>query len=105
MNGAALLREARRRAGMTQAELAQRAGVSQPVVAAYERGRREPTLPMLQKLLAAAGFDADAQLLSHRTLPPVADAERRLIQVLELAAALPHRPRRTLDVPPFVRSR
>ena len=39
-----LLREARRRAVMTQAELAQRAGITQSVISAYESHRREPSL-------------------------------------------------------------
>ena len=39
-----LIRAARRRAGLTQAELARRAGTSQPVVSAYEHGRRDPSV-------------------------------------------------------------
>jgi predicted nucleotidyltransferase/DNA-binding XRE family transcriptional regulator len=54
---AALLREARRRAGLTQVELAQRAGVAQSVISAYESGRRQPALPTLTALVAAAGLD------------------------------------------------
>lgn len=50
-----LVREARARAGMSQGELARRAGVSQPVVSAYENGRREPGLSMLTKLVEASG--------------------------------------------------
>ncbi len=52
-----VLRDARLRAGMSQAELARRAGVSQPVISAYEGGRREPGLEMLRKLVAASGHD------------------------------------------------
>jgi transcriptional regulator with XRE-family HTH domain len=43
---AALLREARRRAGLSQTELAVRAGVAQSVISAYETGRREPALSL-----------------------------------------------------------
>ena len=50
-----LLREARQRAGMTQAALAEQMGVTQSVVSAYESGRRDPSLTTLQRLLAAAG--------------------------------------------------
>ncbi len=51
----AVLREARRRSGMSQSELARRAQVSQPVVSAYEGGRREPGMAMLAKLVEASG--------------------------------------------------
>ena len=57
MLAAHLLRAARVRAGLTQAELARRAGTSQPVISAYEHGRRDPTVQTLARLLAAAGAD------------------------------------------------
>lgn len=50
-----VIRGARAEAGLTQAELAVRAGTSQPAVARYERGSATPTLPTLQRLLAACG--------------------------------------------------
>jgi len=40
---------------LSQSELARRAGVSQPVISAYEKGRREPGLTMLTKLVEATG--------------------------------------------------
>ncbi len=42
--------------------LARRAGVAQSVVSAYESGARQPSVPMLEKLVVAAGFDIDLQL-------------------------------------------
>lgn len=54
---AGLLRLARHKAELTQRELAERAGVTQQAISAYETGRMEPTLPTLQRLLAAAGFE------------------------------------------------
>lgn len=42
---------------MSQTDLARHAGVSQPVVSAYEGGRREPGLEMLRKLIEASGHD------------------------------------------------
>jgi predicted nucleotidyltransferase/DNA-binding XRE family transcriptional regulator len=42
---------------MTQAQLAERAGVAQSVISAYETGRRAPSLPMLTKLIEATGHD------------------------------------------------
>jgi len=54
---AGLIRIARDRTGSSQEELAQRAGVTQQTISAYETGRREPTLPTLTGILAAAGFE------------------------------------------------
>jgi uncharacterized protein len=59
---ATLLRTARERAGLTQTELAGRAGVTQSVISAYESGHRQPALPTLAALVDAAGFDLDVRL-------------------------------------------
>jgi predicted nucleotidyltransferase/DNA-binding XRE family transcriptional regulator len=58
-----LLREARSRAGMTQAQLAQHAGTTQSVISAYEGGRRQPSLPVLLRLIAATGHSLEASLV------------------------------------------
>ncbi|GAC1310827.1 MAG: hypothetical protein NVSMB16_07550 [Acidimicrobiales bacterium] len=58
----ALVLDARTRAGLTQAELARRAGTAQSAIAAYESGHRQPTLPTLYRILGAAGFDLRARL-------------------------------------------
>lgn len=50
-----LIREARRRARLSQTDLARRAGVAQPVISAYEADRREPGLRTLAKLVEATG--------------------------------------------------
>lgn len=50
-------------AGISQRELARRAGVPQSMISAYERGRREPTLPTLLRILRAAGFDLRLHLV------------------------------------------
>lgn len=44
----------RRAAGLTQDQLAARSGVAQPNIAAYETGRRKPSLTMLARLRRAA---------------------------------------------------
>ncbi|PYY33788.1 hypothetical protein DEJ16_03530 [Curtobacterium sp. MCJR17_055] len=56
LSAAAIIREARQRADLTQVQLAARAGVTQSVISTYENGRREPSLAALQRLLLAAGF-------------------------------------------------
>jgi predicted nucleotidyltransferase/DNA-binding XRE family transcriptional regulator len=60
------LRDARRRAGLTQRQLAERSGVAQPNIAAYESGRRRPSEAMLQRLLAAARPRPSELLARHR---------------------------------------
>lgn len=50
---ASTLIEARNRAGLTQQELAQKMGTTQPVVARLESGRVRPSLRTLQRLAAA----------------------------------------------------
>jgi uncharacterized protein len=55
MNGARLLRQARRRAGLSQRALAQRTGVPQPQIARIESGAVSPRLDTLGRLLSAAG--------------------------------------------------
>lgn len=52
-----LVRTARLRAGMTQAQLAERSGLTQSVVSDYERDRRSPALTTLQRLVAATGYE------------------------------------------------
>lgn len=85
------------RSGLSQAELARRAGMPRSVVNAYVRGKREPGADALQRLATAGGLELT---LSPRK-PPV-DVERAgkiLVQVLELAEALPFRPRPELTYP------
>lgn len=74
---AGLLRLARHKADLTQGQLALRAGVTQQVVSAYETGRMEPTLPSLQRLLTAAGFEMRIRL------EPLDDHDESLEQLLE----------------------
>lgn len=97
MQPAELVRAVRRRRGLTQAELARAAGTSQPVISAYEAGRRDPTHGTLRKLIAAAGEElrVSARPVAADLPPPVdmADHARRLFDVLTLADAIPHRQR------------
>jgi len=52
---ASLLRDARRSAGLTQADLAHRLGVSQAAVAKLESPRANPTVDTLDRALWATG--------------------------------------------------
>jgi transcriptional regulator with XRE-family HTH domain len=62
---AALLQLARIKSGLSQTQLADRAGVPATMISAYERDRRQPTLPTLLRLLEAAGFDLRMELVPH----------------------------------------
>ena len=93
---------------MTQADLARRAGTSQPVVSAYEHGRRDPTFGTLRRLVAAGGGQLRIEAGPRPDLPPAADLEehaRRLLDVLSLADAIPTRPRATVLHAPRLVSR
>jgi hypothetical protein len=52
-----LIREARKRAGLTQAELARRAGVPQSTIGRIESGARVPSVALVERLIRAAGFE------------------------------------------------
>jgi len=62
VTAAELVFQARQRAGLTQAELARRVGITQSVVSVYESGRRQPSFPLLVTLVAATGFDLRVEL-------------------------------------------
>ncbi len=57
MKSGGLLREARRRAGLSQAELGRRVGRPQTQIARWERGAVLPSLETLQRLVRACGLD------------------------------------------------
>jgi uncharacterized protein len=87
-----LLRRARQGAGISQAELAFRAGVAQSVISAYEAGHRQPSLPTLARLIDAAGSDLVVDVRQQppqlgRLSGPVGRAVRRKRQDLVAAAA------------------
>jgi transcriptional regulator with XRE-family HTH domain len=59
-----LLREARRRAGLTQRTVAERAGITQPTVARIERGDIEPSFERLVSLVRACGLDLEVHVVA-----------------------------------------
>lgn len=56
-----MLRKARRRAGLSQRELARLTGVAQPTVARIERGQEVPRIDTLARLLQACGESLEAR--------------------------------------------
>jgi transcriptional regulator with XRE-family HTH domain len=85
------------RSGLSQAELARRAGMQRSVVNAYVRGKREPGADALARLAAAGGLELT--LVPRKPPVDVDRAGKLLVQVLELAEALPFRPRPELRYP------
>ena len=88
----ALLRQARKRAGLSQVDLAARAGVTQSVISAYESGQRQPSIPALARLVGAAGFELTLGLRRppgrlRRLSGPVGRGVRRHRMDLVAAAA------------------
>lgn len=74
---AGLLQLARMEAGITQQDLAERAGVDRSMISAYEHGRRQPTLPTLLRLLKAAGFELRMHLEPYDNHDDVLAARER----------------------------
>ena len=92
LTAGALLRQARQRAGLSQVELAARAGVTQSVISAYESGHRQPSVPMLATLIEAAGYELAATVRQQprrlsRLSGPVGRRVRRRRHDLVAAAA------------------
>lgn len=62
MLGADLVREARRRAGLTQRALAEQAGTTQSAIARLESGRTSPSFDQVVRLIKHCGFRLDVAL-------------------------------------------
>jgi predicted transcriptional regulator len=60
-----LIRRARELSGLSQRELARRAGTTQSVVARIELGQTSPTWDTIERLLEAAGLALDTALTLH----------------------------------------
>jgi transcriptional regulator with XRE-family HTH domain len=105
MDTATLIRTARHRAGMTQAELAARAQTSAPTISAYEHGTKQPRADVLLRLLRAANLEpmlAPASTANDRYVDSYCDALaehlRRDPDLLEQARGELNRMRPTLNV-------
>jgi predicted transcriptional regulator len=83
-----MLRWARRRAGLTQRQLAERTGVPQSTIGRIEAGTTDPRLSTIRRLLRACGFDLEvepvlgfgvdrSQIREHLALTP----DQRIVQI------------------------
>jgi transcriptional regulator with XRE-family HTH domain len=97
VRGADLIREARLRAGLTQAELSFRSGTQRSVIARWEQGAVSPTFDNMLEVIEACGFElplilvprdasVDEQLKKNRMLSPERRAQRLLARLDREAA-------------------
>jgi transcriptional regulator with XRE-family HTH domain len=83
MEAATLLKQARREAGLTQAELAARLGKQQTTIASLERRRSNPTVRTLDRALRALGQQLELRAVP---VPPGLD-EAQIVAQLRLTPA------------------
>lgn len=90
-----LLREARLRAGLTQKELAKRAGTSQPAIARWESGAVQPSFERLRELIRSCGLELtfglanyDDSYLSHINRQLALTPAERVRHMAETAATM-----------------
>lgn len=87
MRGADLIREARLRAGLTQAELSEQTGTQRSVIARWEQGAVSPSFDNMLEVIEACGFELplmliprdaslDDRLHKNRQLSPERRAQR-----------------------------
>ncbi|MEJ7569225.1 MAG: helix-turn-helix transcriptional regulator [Gaiellaceae bacterium] len=92
MRGSDLIREARLRAGLTQAELATLSGRERSVLARWEQGAVSPSFDNMLDVIEACGFELplllvpresslDDRLEKNRKLSPERRAQRLLAAV------------------------
>ena len=70
-----LLRRARAQKGLTQRQLAELAGVPQSSIAKIESGARQPTLPVLTRILVAVDLEPRIALEPYDDHDDVLDAD------------------------------
>lgn len=93
-----LVRQARRKAGLSQRALARRARVPQPTIAAIESGRQDPRYGTLLRLLRPSGYEldivprpgigVDRTVMRAQLALPVAERFRRAARMAQFAATL-----------------
>lgn len=91
VRSAALIREARLRAGLTQTQLAGRTGRDRSVVARWEQGAVSPSLETLVELIRACGYDLPLELVQYEPIDDqrlranaLLSPERRVEQMLKV---------------------
>lgn len=70
------LRSARRSRGLTQRALAMLSGVPQPTISEIEAGKRQPSLPLLARIIESAQGPTELRLGPHERHSAASTAER-----------------------------
>jgi transcriptional regulator with XRE-family HTH domain len=83
-----LIREARLRAGLSQAELGEVTGKDRAQIARWERDAVSPPFETLRVLLRACGYDLAADLVPHDESKTVATAPYRELTPSERVATM-----------------
>jgi len=84
---AALIKEARRKKRLTQAQLASLASVSQQTVSRIERGESDPGLRQLNGILRPAGFELKVHLTTFEEFPILeVDVREKMARSIEADA-------------------
>ncbi len=65
MTSGTLIREARLRAGLSQAELSERSGKDRAQIARWEADVVQPSFETLRELIRACGFDLELNFVSY----------------------------------------
>ena len=65
MRGNHVVREARRRAGLSQSDLAARIGTTQSAIARLERGKTMPSIDYVTRAVRGCGYDLAIELVPY----------------------------------------
>jgi len=98
---AEVLSSARRHAGLSLRAAAARASTSHATLAAYEKGRKVPSISTYLRILESYGYAADIELSPRIREMDGYDRGEELEAVLELAEQFPARHTKTLRYPRF----
>lgn len=106
MSRAVVLKRLREEAGLTQEQVARRAGIPASVLSAYENGKREPRVDVFFRTVDALGVQVRYEVLARDDglildVPDAAEKAVVLARVCELAMAMPRRDRGPLRYPAF----
>jgi transcriptional regulator with XRE-family HTH domain len=101
MDSASILRTTRLRAGLTLRDLAARAATSHSTLAAYESGRKVPSVATFDRIIRATGHVLEVDTRQVTFSGPRRGDE--LAEVLRLAAMFPARHTPHLNYPIFGR--
>lgn len=91
-DGRWVVKRIRHLSGLSKREMARRAETSPAALVEYESGRRSPSLTSLYRLAEACDLEIQITFRPKQSSRDREVAGERLVQVLDLADALPKRP-------------